>query len=128
MGAGSKLRQLATAGPISPTERNGCSADVELRRSEAACAGAAPVRRELDGESTPIGAATQPVTRAVACEDGHRVAPSSSKVTVLAAVAALLAALYVEVGDEFFLVAASTALGLVVYWLADQGLGDRRIR
>jgi hypothetical protein len=45
---------------------------------------------------------------------------------VALAVSGLFLTLYVELGDDLFLIAASTALGLIAYRIADQRLRRRR--
>lgn len=46
------------------------------------------------------------------------------RLLMAAALSALFFALYIELGEDTCLIAASTALGLVAYWLADQRRGS----
>ena len=50
---------------------------------------------------------------------------STIKVVAFAAISTFFAALHVELGDAIFLVAASTSLALVGYWIAEHHLGGR---
>jgi len=124
MRAGWDLRRPATAGPPSQTLRDGSSATEELRRSESACAGTAPIVSEDAAERSASDEPTKDGTPSIHADEASIVSPPFRKITLVAAVGALFAALYVELSDDIFLVAASTSLALALYWLANQRLGN----
>lgn len=62
-----------------------------------------------------------PVARDLAARSA-RFGGSAIRVVACAAISTFFAALYVELGDAIFLVAASTSLALVGYWIAEHHL------
>jgi hypothetical protein len=50
----------------------------------------------------------------------------TTRVTIAAAVASFLGALYLRLGDELFLAGAATALALIAYWIAEDRRGGAR--